>query len=242
MADPYSKIGWAKEHLGALKRELDSFCTATPPKAYTITREDDEGHGEHVITMEFHDIPPKICLIAADAVYSMRAALDQTVWALASLKGTPGRTEFPIITDWNYDGRRRFKRQVAGVPDEAFCVIKSLQPYHRGDAFKSDPLWRLHEMCNLDKHRRIPAHGTAVRGVFTGVDALDVISEARDNRIVDRIPLALKNKVYFNPESPVEVTFGGDNTSGITERFEDLRGIYDFVALDVLPRFNRFFP
>lgn len=241
MADPYLKIGWAKEHLNILERALDSFCSATPPQAYTITREDDIEHGEHIITMEFHDIPPKICLIAGDAIYSMRAALDQTVWALASLNGTPGRTQFPIIEMWNADSEKRFAKQVAGVPDGAFREIQALQPYHRGNAFKSHPLWRIDEICNLDKHRRIPAHGIAVRGIFTGVGPLDTISETRDNRVIYRIPLALKDKAHFNPESPVEVTFGGDNTSGITERFADLRGIYDFIANEVLPRFDRFF-
>jgi len=79
--------------------------------------------------------------------------------------------------------------------------------------------------------------------MFTGIDdPFDVISEARGNCIVDRMPLSLKDKVHFNPESPVEVTFGGDHTSGITERFADLIGIYNFIANEVLPRFDRFFP
>lgn len=241
MADPYAKIGWAKEHLNTLERELGLFCGAAPPKAYTVTRQDDIEHGEHVIAMEFHDIPPKICLIAADAIYSMRAALDQTVWALASLTKIPGATQFPIIEDWNADGRKRFNRQIDGVPSAAVSVIQALQPYHAGNAFKGHHLWRLNEMCNLDRHRRIPAHGTAVQAMLTGVDLADVVSHTADNRIVYRLPLVLKDKARFNPGTPIEVTFGGDSKSGITETFADLRGIHNFVALNVLPRFDRFF-
>jgi len=239
MADAYSKIGWAKEHLDTLKRELISFYAATPPKAYTITREDDVERERHIIKLLFHDIPPRICLIAGDAVYSMRAALDQTIWALARLKGLPGRTEFPIITVWNHEGRRRFANQVIGVPDTAIGDIQALQPYHRGDAFKGHPLWRLDEICNLDKHRRIPAHGTEVRGMISG-NANFITHEATDNCVVVTIPLAQKDEIRFDPKPPVEVIFGGD--SGITERFDDLMGIHNFVANEVLPRFNRFFP
>jgi hypothetical protein len=178
MADPYLKILWAKEHLGALQEKLRSFCT--PTNAYTLTREDD-------IENE--------C--------------------------------------------------VEGVPDEAFCEIKAFQPYHQGDAFKSHPLWRLDEMCNLDKHRRIPAHGTAVEGVISGLTQEDyatgkVIMETTDECHMISMPISMKDKAQFNPTAPVEVTFGGDQ-SGIVETLHTIVEIYNFVAVDVLPRFDRFF-
>jgi hypothetical protein len=164
MADPYSKLSWAKKHLATLEREVTSFCT-TPSKAYTVSR----------------------------------------------------------------------------VPAEAFCEIKALQPYHRGDDFKSHPLWRLDEMCNLDKHRRIPAHGTALEGTIYGVSPKDVIKEATDECLTISIPLAMKNKMRFEPAATVEVAFGGD-ISGITETLGSIVHIYNFIALAVLPRFDRFFP
>ncbi|MDE3108806.1 MAG: hypothetical protein KGL02_02590, partial [Acidobacteriota bacterium] len=136
MADAYAKIRWAKAHLDTLERELDAFCKAAPSKAYTVTHQDDLEHEKYVIALEIHDIPPAICLIAADAIYNMRTALDQTVWALASLTKTPRNTQFPIIEKWNSDGKRRFQGQVDGVPADARTIIQTLQPYHAGDAFK----------------------------------------------------------------------------------------------------------
>lgn len=237
MADPYAKIRWAKIHLERLGAEVSSF---TPAKAYTLTRYDDIENQRHIARFELADIPAEICLLAGDAVYNMRAALDQTVWALARLKGIPTGTQFPIIEVWNSEGRRRFKRQVVGVPDAAFHEIQTLQPYHRGDAFKSHPLWRLDEICNLDKHRRIPAHGTAMDGTIWGVSPADTTLEKSDECLIVSVPLARKDKLQFDPTTTVTVAFGGD-MSGITETFETLIEIYNFVALDVLPRFDRFF-
>jgi len=227
--------------LDALDPEIRAFCT--PAKAYTVTENEDKEQERYIIRTKLHDIPPKICLIAGDAVYNMRAALDQTVWALAALNGIPGKTQFPIIEVWNSDGRKRFERQVSGVPDAAFCEIQALQPYHRGDAFKSHPLWRLDEMCNLDKHRRLAANSVTVGGTIYGIPLElrnDVIMSATDDCHVISIPLALKDKVTLDPNPPIEITFGGD-ASGITETFETLIEIHTFVTVKVLPRFDRFF-
>jgi hypothetical protein len=239
MSDPKAKIGWAKKHLERLDAELLSFCT--PVNAYTITRYDDVENGWHIAKIELSDIPPRICLIAGDAIYNMRSALDQLVWALARLSGIPPHTQFPIIEVWTADAKKRFERQICGVPDAAFCEIQALQPYHRGDAFKSHPLWRLDEMCNLDKHRRIPAHGTAIDGTMYGFDVADSVSESCDDCFIVKVPIARKDKFGFNPKLPITVTFGGD-ISGITETFESILQIHNFITLNVLPRFERFFP
>lgn len=240
MADPYSKLGWAKTHIETLEGKLLSFCN-TPAEAYSVSRYDDIEHQQHIIEVKLKDIPPEIGLIAGDAFYSMRSSLDQAVWALAAIKGQPGRTQFPIVEVWNVEGRKRFERQTAGIPTEAFCEIQALQPYNRGAAFKSHPLWRLDEICNLDKHRRIARNSTVLRGMFYGVNEPDIIKEATNDCHIVRIPLALKDKLRFQPETSVEVTFGGDK-SGITETLDSIIQIYHFVNLEVLPRFDRFFP
>lgn len=40
------------------------------------------------------------------------------------------------------------------MSDEAKAVVESLQPYHRGENWAIDPLWLLHVLSNIDKHRR----------------------------------------------------------------------------------------
>ncbi len=44
---------------------------------------------------------------------------------------------------------------IRGVDPSAHAVIESVQPYKRGDDFRSHPLWVLHELSNLDKHRLV---------------------------------------------------------------------------------------
>jgi hypothetical protein len=176
----------------------------------------------------------------------LRSALDQTVWGLARLRGIPVHTQFPVITEWNTDTRKRFERQTEGVPDEAIYEIKSLQPYHRGAAYKTHPLWRLDEMCNLDKHRRIPAHGSVAEVFFPNMTPSDLASglvktETTDDRHIMSVPISLKHKLDLSPNVSMAVTFGGDQ-SGIEESIEGISEIHDFVRDDVLPRFDRFFP
>ena len=249
MADPYLKIRWAKAHLQTLNAHLLSFSAPATPtmpaKSYTTSAEEDVEHGRYIFRLTLTPVPSEICLIAGDAIYNMRAALDQTVWSLARLGGVPGLVQWPTVEAPTRKSLERFEKQVAGVPNEAFCEIKAFQPYHRGDAFKSHPLWRLNELCNLDKHRRIPANGSFLDGRLPGITQDDVTSgrvilEASDDCHIISIPLAMKEKFNFKPSAPVTVNFGGDQ-SGISETPNGIAEIYNFVALEVLPRFDRFF-
>ncbi len=53
-----------------------------------------------------------------------------------------------------------------GVPAKAISRVKELQPYHRGKAFKSDPLWRLNFLWNTDKHRSMALHSLESDVIF----------------------------------------------------------------------------
>lgn len=245
MVDAQSKLAWAKGHLELLNAEIDRFANSNP---YTLTREDGLEHGRHILRFSLLDVPAPVCLIAGDAIYNMRAALDQLVWSLARLKGIPPkRTAFPIVdgpilTKPKLDS---FNRSLVDVPAEAICEIDALQPYHRGAAYKTHPLWRLDEICNLDKHRRIPANGSRSVLNFPNLTAEDrasgsVTIETSDEGFVISVPVALKQKLDFHNRMAFAVDFGGD-VSGISENFQGLVQIYKFIAEGVLPRFARFF-
>ena len=101
-------------------------------------------------------------------------------------------------------------------------------------------------MCNLDKHRRIPANGSVIHLWFPKFTAEDVANgwpqiSAGDNGNVATVPLALKHKLDFDPHIPINVNFGGD-VSGISEDRNGITEIYNFVCKEVVPRFERFFP
>ncbi len=66
-----------------------------------------------------------------------------------------GRTEFPIFrSEKQFDELRN--RMLRDVSPEAIARIRELQPF-RAEAPAASPLWQLHELHTLDKHRLLLA-------------------------------------------------------------------------------------
>jgi hypothetical protein len=266
LADPYLKLGRAKMHLNTLDVLLKEF---TGPKAYAVRRYEDSKQKRYCFECKLLDVPDDACLTVGDAFYNTRSSLDQLVWSLSGLSGKnpPQTTQFPIF-EYPPSMKKdieRWDRQIAGVPAKALDEIKSLQPYHRGDSYKAHPLWRLNAICNLDKHRRVPANGSEVLVTFPNITRGDVLGlqsrgggavstrspldfrvEAFDDRHIVSVPIADKAKLQLNPSISFKVNFGqGDarhpDALTICEDTKGLWGIYNFVAEVVLPRFLRFF-
>jgi hypothetical protein len=127
-----------------------------------------------------------------------------------------------------------------GVPPDAIDIIKELQPHHRGASFKSHPLWRLDEICNLDKHRRIAMERSSYQMFFPQKPPIEPTCTSTDNGMTMSLPMAFKSYLEVYECSPITIKFGGD-TSGIAEDFAGLIEIYNFVRDNVLPRFESFF-
>src|ERR1035441_9104098 len=249
LADPFLKLDWAKRHLDALDSLLQSFIDGGEGTSYTCSRYDDLEHQEHVLEVRLADIPDPICLTAGDALYCMRSSLDQLVWSLASGPGGlggPDRTQFPILDKNDSDGRKRFKKQTRGVPAKAIADIEAFQPYHRGASYKSHPLWRLNAMCNLDKHRRIPANGSELRIFFPDAVRTSVFQETTSDCHILRAPLVNKHELQFKFPPTFQVNFGeGDpmtDPSALLETVSGFREMHQFIDENVLPRFIKFFP
>jgi len=250
IVDPYLKIGRAKVHLEALDVELRKFIDEGKP--YTFERYDDLANQRHVLCFRHHDVPDPPSLIVGDALYCMRSALDQLVFSLACLtvkipKLPANTTQFPIFDHAPKTLRdiERWESQVRDVPDKAVAEIKAFQPYHRGKSCKAHPLWRLNAMCNLDKHRRIPANGGEILAHFPKAVRKLVTIESLDERHIISVPIAHKDKLQLDPRITVTVNFGqGDpvlNSDSLVENRDGLWEIYNFVGDTVLPRFMRFF-
>src|SRR5271165_6791716 len=194
LVDSYLKLGRAKKHMDALDALLKQF---TGEKAYTLTRYDDLEQQRHCLKIKLHDVPDDICLTVGDLFYNMRSCLDQLVWSLAHRVGRildPDYTQFPVMESDNSPCRKRFRNQTEGVPDAAREEILLLQPYHRGDAYKAHPLWRLDAMCNLDKHRRIPANGSEIIPTFSNLTRGEVwgIQPIGPGQLAVEFPLDLR--------------------------------------------------
>jgi hypothetical protein len=86
-------------------------------------------------------------------------------------------------------------------------------------------------MCNIDKHRRIPVHGTVVDFRFP---AYIMETASFDSGGIMNVSLnfkdALKSHMRLNPEVPFKVVFG-DSHAGIECDFDGIETICNFVAI-----------
>lgn len=114
--------------------------------------------------------PPRdpISLLIGDTLHNLRSGLDNLAHALALAgpgplsKEFPGSSEFPIFGDENRKGvagsgpglfQNNGLFKIQGWHPDAKAAVELLQPYHRGNDYRSDPLWTLHELDNISKHR-----------------------------------------------------------------------------------------
>lgn len=244
IADAKSKMSRAKKHLDSLKRELRRFRNSKPISSRT---ERDLKKGGYLVRIRVRRVPPGMSLILGDFLNCTRAALDHLVWSLAKLTiPYPEHTYFPILDVNNSDNRRTFARYTNGVPAEAAAIIESLQPYHRGDvaAARNDLLWRLHTLCAVDKHRRIPVHGDESHIYFSNLPKslrphITLVGRGPMGFVL-HIPAKSKREVRLDPHASFHEVFG-DSEEGILTDFEECEEMYSLIARDILPRFTRFF-
>lgn len=236
------KAARATEHLNDLRKLISDFLGKDP---YTITKKDDEKRQLYIVRIESNPATPRIPILIGEFAYALRSALDQLVWQLALLSGhRPGnKSAFPIHhSDANTD-RQRFMLATWNVPAEAIEIIKRFQPYTRGNAYKSHPLWQLNKLCNLDKHQTIGVNSTSINFATTGPPH-NILQRHFDQGVELAIPLAAKADVTFEPEIPTLVFGKPIHAPGsdfeLTQ--EEVTEIHRFVRDEVIPSFSRFFP
>jgi hypothetical protein len=158
LANPNLKTRRAKEHLDALKREVDAFVESKP---YTVSTQDDFDAGKHIITLDFQPAPIwPIGAIAGDFISCLRSSLDHLVYGLiVANSGKRSNTSyFPIIGEFTDETLSTIDNATRGMLPEAVSIVKLYQPYHHGNAYESTHLWRLNKLWNIDKHRYVPFH------------------------------------------------------------------------------------
>jgi hypothetical protein len=170
------KVDRAKDHLNAFKAELDGFVSRQPYPLHVVTKDE---RSAKVRDVEWTtDIPWLWSAIAGDCVHNLRSTLDHIVFALSGGPGNaPDDSEFPIFL--NSD--RYFKRdrkcepargsglwKIRGVvADGAYTEFHRLQPFFGSNPTRH-PLWIIHELDRLDKHRALHI----LRGVAYGYASL----------------------------------------------------------------------
>lgn len=112
--------------------------------------------------------------------------------------GVGSRTYFPIADD-----AAKYKieapRKVKGLRPDAIKAIDAIEPYKGGGTDKSDTLWRLEKMNNIDKHRLLIAVGSQFRSVDIGGDAERALQKAMAKAPPEMRFTIPKISLFLNP-------------------------------------------
>lgn len=196
--------------------------------------------------LEGKEVSPIISLMCGDVIQNIRSVLDYLVWELVKANNcTPDEgNAFPVCkTPSTF--REAQKRRLRGVHPDAIATIESLQHYHFGQGNESDSLvFVLDKLANINKHRTI----LMARERHAPVEMIRVTDSsgtgfdprlASDSQATARfIKTAFEKKM--NLQMAVFVEFGEYPAKDL-EVVSVVASLYEGVALDIVPRFNRFF-
>jgi hypothetical protein len=240
MLNPDLKLGRAKIHLDALDFQLGKFQKVD---SYRITTKEYPERGLYGIAVEvLEEVPFPVAFCAGEFICCLRSCLDYLAWQLALLNTeTPSRELcFPICGQNTVDTQVRIAKQTFGISDAAIAVMKSVQPYHSGDAYKLNRLWQLNALCNLDKHRRISLHSTISDEIIAVPKGIKVEIQEFDKGAMMTVPLSAKDEVKLNPRANIEILFG-DKKEGVVVNRQVLGEMYQLVRDELFPKFVGFF-
>lgn len=194
----------AREHLQELDKHIQDYLVSKP---YRLTVQPDAALSVYRITVHHTPPPLELAAIVGDVLHNLRSALDhlarQLVLAHGGVPvdgGGGGTTTFPITSPEFDPARRRGPVKVAGgIAPAALQLLESLQADQQA-APDQDPLWLLHHLNNIDKHRTL--HLTA----FTGTSSVAFRADGDQETITDatsqydvRLDLNSEQLIYVEP-------------------------------------------
>lgn len=169
-----AKVARAKEHLIDLEAEIGRYAARHP---YTV-RETIQGKKKRKVRRLVFTADPantNIPIIAADAIYNLRSALDHL---MSSLVPSDRRASvmFPVFFQGVWDppvpgesnqrgkDRERWESTIKTLPAAAVAVLKSLQPPDASAYGEdSDILKIVNALSNTDRHTKLPVVASGLR-------------------------------------------------------------------------------
>lgn len=151
------KIKRANHHIENLASAIQDFVAGDFYRLYAETNPE----GKRVVTFESTPLPEPLPLMLGDAIHNLRSALDLMAFELVTFGGgTPSKTlYFPVSeTREKLVASLQGEIKIAGQP---ICdlILDTVKSYKGGN----DPLWSLHQLDIMDKHRLIIPTAGAVR-------------------------------------------------------------------------------
>jgi hypothetical protein len=142
------RIEWSWQHMQNYKARIAAAQVGYHWKKVESTDAKGIRYAEYVID-EAIPLPNDLGLIVGDAIHSLRACLDNLVYALA-----PSRhIEFPVCNSSDLWSNQKWR--IKDLPADAQDLIYDHQPFHaeHADDPEGCPLWVLDRLWNDDKHR-----------------------------------------------------------------------------------------
>lgn len=274
LAEVHRKIDWAEEHLHRLNDAISSY-SQSPPYVPVIgaqfENERPDGTTDSYIAVtasRVKPLPESLPLIVGDFLHNLRASVDYLAWQLVLLSGgiPDQKTDFGI---WG-EGVRRDK---LGDPilirpkpsNDILTLVDGLQPYKSGNAYATHPLYIIHDLNRIDKHRHLNIATRAFRETRTELHFPDGSVRTYSYRPFERESesapwrdMALKDgaivgsfpaSAYPGPDVqvkcnvPIVVTLGEPGTvdDGTAPILDQMQALLDFVRQNVVPLFEPFF-
>jgi hypothetical protein len=186
MLDPdaawWAKLRRANTHRENLAQLVNEFETSKP---YTLTPEPGDKPDEIAYRLSTREAPAEISTVIGDALHNLRSALDSLAYKLAvRSKGKALTKEEERLTSFpwcqhpsEYDGLMR----VSLYAPEAQKAMRVAQPFYWAEMakvseserrqrseedFRWSGIYRLGQLSNIDKHRRLPALGVGWPSLF----------------------------------------------------------------------------
>jgi hypothetical protein len=131
----------------------------------TIPHKNEKVFQEAVDYHSKRGVPLRFKILTGEIIHHLRSILDHIAWQLSSAtaRGTPAiavQIEFPVFAKRPITKKEksRYGRKVQGISSSrALKLIEQLQPYNRlpGKNPLDDPIWIIHDLDRIDKHREL---------------------------------------------------------------------------------------
>jgi hypothetical protein len=156
----------AAEHLDEVKVVLRDYYASEPyeaqgkfdPSKATMSL-------QHQLTKQ---LPVRCHTLIGELLHDLRSALDHLACAFIRAAGSDSceHTTFPLLSHPPTGGLT--PSVGAPVSSAAEAVIDAAQPYKWGPNFGVHPLWRLHRLAIIDRHRHIATRGVSLDDMVLG--------------------------------------------------------------------------
>ncbi|NTW30100.1 MAG: hypothetical protein HGA33_02400 [Candidatus Moranbacteria bacterium] len=199
-----AKLARAMHHISEYeeaRKKWRASIVANPP----ITIQENPSPPQPTFVLTSPKVDPEISPIIGDCVHNLRTCLDHLIGQLAIKEGHDiakrSPLAFPVCTDKSaYDNFVQTKISPFIKNLEVLQAINAIQPYHRHEP-KTDPLWVLSELDNLDKHRKLVVASPHLisRGMQGSVGPWENVKEETYDPVADKDLILFQIELWPHP-------------------------------------------